>query len=425
MRKIIFSLILFIFILPCAGFCADVPLSIKEALTIGLRDNRTLLLKAQDVEKAKLEISASQAGLFPTLDFLGGWNYTQGYYNKNVTEVTSQFTLRQDLYTGGRVFNSIKYNGYKFEVTQALLDKAKLEIILDVAKAYYTLLLSDQYVVLNTQILENSKEHLNYIEARYKNGELSRTEVLKSKASLAAVEKAYDSSKMQLENTQLLLNNLLYLDKDVRITPQDKFEFQPKDVAFEQGFLKAMQTRPEIRQLEAQMKADKSAIEVAKSTGRPEIYASWDYYSRSRAVLTTINTKNWNDYSIIGLTVSWPIFDGWLTKAKVEQAIVDLKRSKLTQEKNIQDIGLEVKNTYLGLKNAIEQLKASEADLILYKENLFTAGKKYTQGEISFLDNHDAQLKYAVSSFNQNQAIYDYTIAKFSFDKATGGFYEI
>ena len=425
MRKFIFLLIFSVVIQPAAGFCEAVPLSAKEAFTIALRENRDILLKAQDVEKAKLKISEAQAGLFPTLDFLGAWNYTKGYYNKNVTEVTSQFTLRQDIYTGGKVFNSIKYNGYNFEVTQALLDKAKLETIFNVAKAYYTLLLSDEYVRLNEQILENSRQHLDYIQARFKNGEVSRTDVLKAKASLAAVEKAYDSSKMQLENTQMLLNSFLYLDKDVRITPKDKFEFEPKEVAFEQGFLKAMQARPEIRQFESQVKADKSAIEVAKAGGRPTIYASWDYYSRSRAVVSTINTKNWNDYGVIGLTVSWPIFDGWLTKSKVEQAIVDLKHTRLSQEKAIQDIGLEVKNSYLGLKNAIEQLKASEADLVLYKENLLTADQKYAQGEISFLDDHDARLKYAVSFFNQNQAIYDYTIAKFSFDKATGGFYEM
>jgi hypothetical protein len=41
------------------------------------------------------------------------------------------------------------------------------------------------------------------------------------------------------------------------------------------------------------------------------------------------------------------------------------------------------------------------------------------------LDKNDAQLKYEISVFNQQQAVYDYIIAKFNFDLATGGFNEI
>jgi hypothetical protein len=35
---------------------------------------------------------------------------------------------------------------------------------------------------------------------------------------------------------------------------------------------------------------------------------------------------------------------------------------------------------------------------------------------------NDANLKYEISAFNRKQAIYDYILAKASFDKATGGF---
>ncbi len=221
------------------------------------------------------------------------------------------------------------------------------------------------------------------------------------------------------------MNNLLSLDKNLTVVPVTEFKYQPKDIAFDQGFLKAMQARPEIKQLEAQLKADKSAIEVAKAESRPNIYASWDYYGRSHSVTTTVNTRNWNDYNVFGVAVSWPIFDGWQTKAKVQQAIVDLKQTQIGKAKLIQDIALEVKNAYLSLKNSVDQIKASQADNLFYKNNLQTAQEKYAQGLVSLLDNDDAQLKYMISVFNQQQALYDYIIAKFNFDMATGGFNEI
>jgi outer membrane protein len=403
----------------------EITLTFSEAVAIGLRDNRDILMKAQDVEKAKLKISEAQAAIFPTLKYTGSWFYTAGLYTKDIGQTSSQITLKQYIYRGGRIINSIKYSDYKLEVVQSLLDKAKLERIFDFSQAYYTLLLSNFYVELNKAILENSRQHLDYINARYKNGEVSEIDILQAQASLSSVEQAYVASCAQQEAAQALLNNLLSLDKDVLVTPSTEFQFTPKEIAFDQGFLKAMQTRPEIKQFEAQLKADKSAIQLQRAEGRPDIYASWDYYGRSHIVATGVNTRNWNDYNVFGVTLSWPIFDGWLTKAKVQQAIVDLKQTQLGKAKLIQDIALEVKNAFLSLNNSIDQIKASQVDTLFYKSNLSTAEEKYAQGMISLLDRSDAQLKYAISVFNQRQAVYDYTLAKFNFDMATGGFNEI
>lgn len=418
-------ILLFFSAMTIAGYAEEITLTFNEAVAIGLRGNRDILLKTQDVEKAKLKISEAQAGVFPTLTFTGDWFYTIGLYAKDLSQTAAQISLKQYLYQGGKVIQNIKYSAYALEVEQSLLDKVKLETIFVLSKAYYTLLLANSFAQLNESILENSREHLDYINSRYKNGQASETDILEVQASLASVEQAYDSSKNQQEAARALLNNLLSLDKDVLIVPNSEFKVIPKDIAFDQGFLKAMQTRPEIKQFESQLKADKSAIQIARAEGRPSIYASWDYYSRSHRVTTTLNTRSWNDYSVAGVTFSWPIFDGWLTKAKVEEAIVDLKQTQLGKTKLVQDIALEVKNAYLSLKNSIEQIKAAGTDVLFYKNNLLTAEEKYAQGQVSALDSHDAQLKYAVSVFNQQQAAYDYFIAKFGFDKATGGFNEI
>jgi len=419
-------ILLFLSLMAIAGYAEEITLSFSEAVAIGLRDNRDILLKTQDVEKAKLIISEAQAGIFPTLTYTGDWFYTIGLYTKDMGEHTTQISLRQYLYRGGKVINNIKYSDYKLEVTQSLLDKAKLGLIFDFSRAYYTLLLSNSFVGLNKTILDNSRQHLDYINALYKNGQASESDILKARASLSSVAQADEASKAQQEAARALLNNLLFLDKDVLIVPSTEFKFTPKAIAFDQGFLKAMQARPEIKQFQAQIKADKSAIEVERAQGRPDIYLSWDYYARTHgAPTTTVNTRNWNDYNVAGITLSWPIFDGWKTKALVEQAIVDLKQTQLGKTKLLGDIALEVKDAYLSLKNAIEQIKTSQADILLYKNNFSTAKDRYAQGLVSLLDYNDAQLKYAVSVFNQQQAVYDYTIAKFNFDKATGGFNEL
>jgi outer membrane protein len=419
MKRVFLFAIISIFIFPFVLRAEEIPLTLDQAVSFALRDNRDILLKEEDVKKAKLKIAEAEAGLFPTLNFTGSWTETRGYYAKDLAQATTQATLKQYLYKGGETVNTIKYNGYKFEVSQAILDKTKLDTLLSVEKAFYTLLLAKELTRLNQAIVENTQEHRDFIKERYKSGQAPESEVLQLESSLSTVQQAYEASVNQVESSQVLLANLLYLDKDVKINPAAEFIYEPKEVAFDGAFLKAMQARPEIKQYEAQSRADKANIEIAKADNRPQIYASWDYYSRSHTAATT--TRGWNDYNVVGLTFSWPIFDGWATKAKVEQAIVDLKSTQLLKEKTINDVALELKDAYISLKNAIAKIDSVEAEARVYQDNLLSVKEKSEKGIASFLDLDDANLKYDISAFNKKQVIYDYLLAKASFEKAQGG----
>ena len=192
-----------------------------------------------------------------------------------------------------------------------------------------------------------------------------------------------------------------------------------EELIFDEGLLHALKARPELRQYDAQEKAAEKSIDIAKSDNRPSVYASWDYYNRSHSAAGT--GKNWNDNNIIEITLSWPIFDGWATKSKIEQAVVDLKEAQILKEKAASDIALDFKNAYIGLKNAIVKIDAMESDLKVYNDNLKSAKDKFKQGIISSLDLDDAILKYSISMFNRDNVIYDHIIAKSNLDKAMGG----
>jgi outer membrane protein TolC len=302
------------------------------------------------------------------------------------------------------------------------LDKTKLETVLSVKKAYYTLLLAARLTELNKKILDNSNEHLEFLKARYRYGQASQQEILQAEASHSSVTQVFEASLNQTESARALLNNLLFLEKDVKIIPNADFQYTPKEVAYDEALLNAVKRRPEISQYEAEIEQAKKSIEIEKAGTRPTIYASWDYYSRSHGgtVGITGTSRNWNDHNIIGVTVSWPVFDGFATKANVDQAIVDLKEAQLTKEKAIKDIALELKNAYVSLKDAISKLYAVEADIVFYDDNLASINEKYNQGIASSLAVSDADLKYSIALFNKDEAIYNYTIAKASFNKAQG-----
>ncbi len=417
-RTTVFILSFFI-ILTGSCIAEELPLTLDEAISIALRDNRDILLKEEAIKQAKAQIDEANAGRLPTLDFQAARSDTAGYYSKDLSQTTTQATLKQYLYKGGKTQNTIKYYRENLKAQDAALEQSKIETILNVKTAFYTLLLAIDYVDLNSHILKNTQGHAKALKKRFQSGEASKQDLLLIDSSLAGVNQAYKASLSQVESLRLLLNNLLYLDKSVEILPQGQLDYQQKEVAVSEGFLEAASKRPEIKKYQAQIEMDKKSIEIEKAGARPSIYASWDYYSRSHAVAST--NKGWNDYNVLGLTFSWPIFDGWQAKAKVDAAIAQLKQAQFLKEQAIRDIALELKDAYLDLRDAIVKIKSSDKEQFLYQDTLRAAEEKYKAGITSQLDLDDAALGYKVSVYKYKQAIFDYVSAKARFEKAAGG----
>ena len=417
MKKIIISLIM-LFLLPCLLTAEEVTLNLDEAIAIALRDNRSVLLKTEELNEAKAKLRESQSSLWPTLSLAATKSSTKNLYEKDLTQTTAQASLKQYLYKGGKTTSTIAQSRYKLTASEAALEQIKLETALAVKKAFYTLLLSNEFARVNKGIVENTERHLQALEIRYRNGQASEKEILSVREGLENAKTAYVESLNQVRTTQSLLRSLLYLDESVTIVADATFAYEPREVAIEEGFLAAIQTRPEIKKYEAELNAAKKAVEISKADTRPSIYASWDYYSRSHAALGT--ARGWNDYNVIGVTFSWPIFDGWATKAKIDQAIADVKQTQLNKDQLAKDIALELEKAYAAMKNAIAELKKSEASALYYERNLSEINEKAARGIASTLDVDDAQLSQTISLFNKNQAIYNYTISQSEFDKATG-----
>ncbi len=404
---------------PPSAFAEELMLTLDEAITLALRDNRSIRLQAQDVARIKAQLASDKSELWPTLTFAGTQQYDKGYYPADMSSTITQTSIRQYLYKGGSITNQIEKTKYDMQAAQAITIKARHEIILTVTKTFCATLLAQEYARLNKAIMDNTQQHLEFVSARYQKGLASENDVLRLKNSLENVTVVYYESLDQVSSLKAILRNVLYLENDIVLSLTGALAYEPRDFLYDESFLEALAGRPEIKEFEARERSGIKAVEIAKADGRPTIHASWDYYSRSHILSTA--SKNWNDNMVIGVTFSWPVFDGWGTKAKVDQAIADLKQAQLLKEKTIKDIALELKQAYLILKGSMSRLQAVEAELAWYENSIKKVVAQYEKGEASQLDLSDAQIGRDISIFKKTQATYDYLVAHADFLKATGG----
>jgi outer membrane protein TolC len=398
-----------------------VRLSLADTVALAVRDNKDVLLQGAQVEKAAALLAQARSARNPQLAVQGRWETTRELYAKSIPSVSGQASLTQTLYQGGAIVAAIRQAESDIVVEEAVLEGRKLDTVLAAQKGFLTLLLARKLSELNKDILENSVQHEAIIRAKYSKGEAAQSDVLNARAQRAATEDAYLESLTQVDASRAALNRLLSLDPSVRVVPDGTFEYDPRALAYDEAFAKAITARPEVRENEARVKSQQQAVARARSGSQPAVSASWDYYSRSRNSLGFSPTKGWNDFNVLGLTVSWPVFDGWQTRARVEQETVALRQSELAREKVRQDIALEVRQAHLAVIAAAGSIRASEADIVRYRENLAVAQEKFRLGQVSRVALDDAQLKYVISVFNREQAIFEYLIAKSTLERAAGG----
>ena len=395
-------------------------LTLDEAITIALRDNREILLNQERLTQAKLKIEETKGAFLPEVNLGAGATETRGLYKKDINNYSFQGSVKQYFYKGGKAVNSLKQAKDKKDIQAAVLEKNVSDTAVSVKKAFYTLLIAWEFAQVNRLILDNAKGHFESIEARYHKGEAPESELLKLRAQLANFRSLYESSLYQEENAKSVLKNSLALEEKTDIDIKGSFKYSHREIAVDEAILKALELRPEIKQYAAQSRSDEAEVEISKSANRPSIYGSFDYYSRSTTSLSFSPSKGWQDYNVIGFSLSWPIFDGLATSRKVEGALSILRQDKILEGKLKADIATQVKEAYLSLKTGLARLKPRKRDIEVYQDNLKIIQAKYNDGLASELDLGDARLALWLADFNQKQALYDCLIAKAKLDNVMG-----
>ena len=120
------------------------------------------------------------------------------------------------------------------------------------------------------------------------------------------------------------------------------------------------------------------------------------------------------------LALSIPLFDGFASKNRAEQALIN-QRAALRQQKNLQDyIKLQVFQALQNYKKAQETLNAARESVGQSEKGLSIAEVRYREGVGTQLEWLDAELQLNGSRVKELQAKYDLLTARAAYDRALG-----
>jgi outer membrane protein len=189
----------------------------------------------------------------------------------------------------------------------------------------------------------------------------------------------------------------------------------------EQVYQQALSTRADIRQLEFQRDATDAAIDAEFSAHLPKLAAVGQLQIQSQSETLrgiTFSGQGAPVSSFVGFQLSLPIFNGFKTDARVQQA--KFQREQTTAELDLKkrQLKTELQTLTLTLRETAQRIESERLTITLAERSYAAVKSRYQKGLAKQLDVSDAALTLAQSKGNFLQAVYEHLVAKANYERA-------
>jgi outer membrane protein TolC len=293
-----------------------------------------------------------------------------------------------------------------------------------VRTAYYDVLLGRQQISVQEASVALLEKELQDTRRRYEAGTVPQFNVLRAEVELANARprliRARNGYRIA-KNT--LLHQLGYriptnVWENIPLELSDRLEPEPFETDLPSALVQAVAKRPEIGALQKAERLRQEDIEAVKAGYKPSVQLFAGYGSRSSQFSDDLSrdVSGWH----AGAQVNWDIFDGWLTKGKVQQARAVRERARTEVEDTTRQIEFEVRSAHSTFVEAREVLESQRKVQEQAEESLRLANSRAEAGSGTQLDVLNAQTALTEARTTQIQALRDYLVARARLMRAIG-----
>lgn len=415
-------------------------LTLEKALHIAHQQNRDIMIAAQERSKAEAQVGEAKSGAYPQITAMGA--YTR-YIKKpvmflpphnmiNPTDETMVFEIGSDnAYNAGLQLSQALYSrkvGVALQIAKTYRElssesysSTSQQVVRDVRKSFYQILLAKKLVEANRQGLEVIKSNVENVQAQFRVGAVAEFDLLRAEVQLANTEPLLISAENNYQLAVNALKNILSipLDQPLHVDGDLAFEEMPADY-LHKASSEALQVNTLIKQLTLQEKLLDKNISIEKASSFPTLYMTGSYLWQSQDNTYTFRNYNWANTVNVGMSLSYPLFDGFRTKQRVQQATVDRNKVQYTRLKTEEALRVQIQAAELRMAEAQKRMSGQEKNIEQAQKAVRIAQTRFKSGVGTQLELLDAQVAMTRSQTNHALALYDYLVAKTDWQYATG-----
>ncbi|MCX6564503.1 MAG: TolC family protein [Candidatus Aminicenantes bacterium] len=427
-RRLTQILIIGLLLGPSLLIAQDDILSLEKAIQLALNRNERAIQATERITAADARVMRARASFLPVLNATG--NYTRRPFEVSRIIGNQIFIVQSyNALSGAARLSMTLFNSSNIPtLRQANLDKiseestaadSKRKLTFEVSNAFIATLGVDQVLEASKHRFDYAKQALDAAKARYAAGLVSVNDVTRAELEYATAEMGITQVSGQRETTWLQLSYLL----DDETILQKKLlppEFLLKAAAessstLEQLIAAAQDRRPDLNSLRWHAKAQHALVLDPSLRYLPSLTFTGQYTYTNEAGLTGKNT-NWN----VGLSLSWPIFDGFTRNADYQERRATAYMADLDVKSTERKVDLDVRGAFVTLNSARASLKLANVAYDVAKRNAAETAELYRQGLSQALQVADANVRLFEAEVGLVQSRYNLGIAYLNLEAALG-----
>jgi outer membrane protein TolC len=432
------NLILLIF-LPIYLLAQKNVLTLEDAIKIALENSNQVKLAQLEILKSDEKLVEARSALIPRISASGSYSrYLKkpvlflppdspfgrmtggvieiGFDNSYLGAISLQMPLFSwNLYAGIRSAlkgKSLAEQAYK---------SVTLKTIADVKKAFYGALLARENYKITKMRVDLAQDNLKNVEKMYRQGIASEYDYISAQVQYQNLLPLLIQAENNLELAKNALKLVLGIDvkEDIEIEGEMKVD-SLIGVDYATSLKDLYEKNPDLKQAELQVELSREIVSLEVSGHLPSLFLTGNLQYQAQANDFNFNQYRWIRTTFIGLQIQIPIFNGFGTQARVDQAQASFQQAIERLNFTKQALENELKNTIYRIEQSGRRIESQKRAVELAELGYKIARKRFESGVGTQLEVSNAEVNLAQARLNYLQAIYDYLIAMSDLEKLTG-----
>ena len=375
-----------------------VALDLAGALQLARGYSQQFLAAGLATQLAREDRLQAKAALFPTLNVLNQYIYTQGNGTPSGVFVANDgvHIYNEQAVVHAELFSFSKRADYQRTIAaeaaaRARQDVAARGVVATVVQSYYGLVTAQRHLANAKVALDEARRFLDITQKQERGGEVAHADVVKAQLQAQQRERDLSEAQLALDKARAGLGVLLFADLAQEFSIADDLQNNLTLQPLNELQTTAVANSPDLRAAQATLKQSQFGIASARGAYYPSLVL--DYFYGIDA--NVFNTRGPNDRqnlgSVVQGTVTVPVWNWGATQSKVRQAELTRRQAEVDLQFAQRQLQAALNTYYLEAQTAKSQLESLHSSADLSAESLRLTLLRYQAGEATALEVADAQ----------------------------------
>jgi outer membrane protein TolC len=434
-KTILFVLLLFALGLPYTTRACET-LNLDEALRLAINNNKTIKQSQQEKDAAWARVVQARGGFMPEISATGVYTFTHqvplipipaGSFGPNFPpsalsaridttfEYNAGFSGTWTLFAGGMLYHNYAAAKKLYESASEQEKSEKQEIVYQVKKAYYNLLLASESVDVLQHSIDLATEHYRVTKDRYDAGESSELDMLNASVSLSNLQPQFIATQNNVKIAGLALRNILGVEFTGDVCANSNVVIPEFSENLKDYQDQAKQNNYQLKIINKQLSALSDYKQLSIGRFSPTLALAGNYNWLSNEF-----TGAWQDIYQAELVLSIPLFNGGADVGKIKEANSNYYKLEFLKSETMDNIKISTEAAYSNATVSKNEIKAAQEALSTAEKAESIAQEQYRIGLATNLDVLNANLGLKEAQMNYIKAKYNYLLAIAELERIMG-----